>query len=76
MGHRVSGSSYSGVHGGVLVRLADGSSAPALDQFVHDQFRSLVTARAFTCLGARVAINRKAYRFAMYDKLGAPASAD
>ncbi len=75
MRHRVSGSSYSGVRDGLLVRLTDGSSAPALDQFVHDQFRSLVTARAFTCLGARAAINKKTYRFAMYDELGCPASA-
>ncbi|MFN2581488.1 MAG: guanitoxin biosynthesis heme-dependent pre-guanitoxin N-hydroxylase GntA [Candidatus Dormibacteria bacterium] len=45
-------------------------------RFVHDQFRSLVGARDFPCLGARAAINQGTYRFGLYDMLGSQASAE
>ena len=55
--------------------LASKSPASALEQLVHDQLYALVSARGFPCLGGRAAINRKAYRFAMYQEPGTLASA-
>jgi uncharacterized protein len=46
-----------------------------VEQLVHDQLYALVSAHGFPCLGGRAAINRKAYRFALYQELGTLASA-
>jgi FPC/CPF motif-containing protein YcgG len=50
--------------------------APPLAAFVHDNFRALVLNERFTCVGAKSAIRRDAYRFGLYEELGAPASVE
>lgn len=55
-------------------RLVVGSTVPALlataTEYVHHQFRSLVLARAFSCLGAKSALRRGNYGFGLYPELG------
>jgi FPC/CPF motif-containing protein YcgG len=50
--------------------------APPLAAFVHDNFRALVLNDRFTCVGAKSAIRRDAYRFGLYEELGAPLSVE
>lgn len=49
---------------------------PPLAQFVHDNFRALVLSDRFTCLGAKSAIRRGSYRFALYEELGGRSSVE
>jgi FPC/CPF motif-containing protein YcgG len=49
---------------------------PPLAEFVHDNFRALVLNDRFTCLGAKSAVRRNGYRFALYEELGGRASVE
>jgi FPC/CPF motif-containing protein YcgG len=63
---------YYAYRAGKLVRMADGSDAPALAQFVHKQFRALVSEADFPCVGARAAVRAESYRFSVYGEMGTP----
>lgn len=40
--------------------------------YVHHRFRTAVLGPAFSCLGAKAALRRGAYRFGLYSELGSP----
>jgi len=61
------------VVGGKLLRL-DGTPVSEPTQYVHDQFKALVLARAFPCVAARSAMNTGSYRFGLYDQMTSPAA--
>lgn len=58
----------------VPVQPADGSINPRAE-LVHDQLRSLITSRKFSCLGAKAALNGGDYWIGVYDEMaGDPAT--
>jgi FPC/CPF motif-containing protein YcgG len=62
-------SSYSGYHGGQLVRLLETAAPGAFAQVAHDAFRDWVLDPEFSCLAGRSALRRLSYRFGAYDRL-------
>jgi FPC/CPF motif-containing protein YcgG len=60
--------SYSQWDGEALVR-PDGGAPSALAERVHSALRAVILDPEFPCVGARSAMNRGSYRFAMYDEL-------
>lgn len=58
-------SSYSAFTGGKLTRRLEGKPT-ALEEFVHDSFRSLVLNPRFTCVAAKSAVAHDAYRIGNY----------
>jgi uncharacterized protein len=63
-------SAYAAFRGKKLEHLPSGAPTPPLMEFVHDSFRALVLNSRFTCVGAKAAIRRGAYRVGLYDALG------
>lgn len=61
---------------GGLQREEDGSAAEALTERVHGALRAVVLDPDFPCVGARAALNRGCYRFALYDTLASPAATE
>jgi FPC/CPF motif-containing protein YcgG len=61
-------SSYSLWDGEALVRTDDGAINPLAER-VHSALRAVILDPEFPCVGARSAMNRGSYRFAMYDEL-------
>jgi FPC/CPF motif-containing protein YcgG len=59
-------SSYLRHHEGRLIDGATSAPAPDLAAFVHDGLRALVLNERFTCIGAKSAFRRNAYRFGLY----------
>lgn len=56
---------------GALVRHCEPSRAPtALEEFVHDSFRSLVLNPKFSCVAAKSAIRSGSYRVGTYGAMG------
>jgi uncharacterized protein len=68
-------SSYLGYHAGRLEDLATAVPAADLAAFVHDALRALVLNDRFTCIGAKSAFRRNAYRFGLYSDMEAPSVA-
>jgi len=66
----VANSSYDAFADGKLVR-PFGGVVTAVEEFVHDSFRSLVLNPKFACVAAKSAIRSGNYRFANYPELGA-----
>lgn len=66
-------SSYAAWHDGQLVR-PDGQVPSPLACQVHERFRAFVLDPAFSCLGARSAVQRGAYRTGLYPDLGSAAA--
>lgn len=60
---------------GRLVDLATGGAAPPLARLIHDHFAAFVQSAAHPCVGAKAAVNRQAYRLAVYGRMGSPAAA-
>jgi hypothetical protein len=70
-------STYSAVENGRLVRVASPDVAvPPLVDLVHDAFRGLVLSRGFSCVGARSAVRRGTYRFAVLGDMGSAESTE
>lgn len=64
-------SSYATLRGNALVHPLTPEVAPEpRTDFVHDAFRSLVLNPRFSCVGAKSAVQRGAYRFGHYAALG------
>jgi uncharacterized protein len=63
------------LHDGRLVPVepADGSVNPRAE-LVHDQLRSLITSRKFSCLGAKAALNAGDYWIGVYGEMGGEAA--
>ena len=59
---------------GVLSHPYDPEPPSALTQFVHDGFRALVLNERFACVGGRSAVRQNAYRFGLYERMGARSS--
>jgi FPC/CPF motif-containing protein YcgG len=59
---------------GQLSRPFDTTPPTSLTHFVHDAFRALVLNERFSCVGARSAVNRNAYRFGLYGEMGGVAA--
>jgi FPC/CPF motif-containing protein YcgG len=68
-------SNYCRDDGRRLTRGFTDQPASALTTFVHDSVLALIRNPRFTCVGARSAVNRRTYRFALYSTLGGPDSA-
>ena len=66
-------SSYCGRHGGELVRLLETAPVASFTRIADASFRSFVFDDAFSCLGAKSAIRRDAYRIGTYARLDDPA---
>ncbi len=66
-------SAYHGWHGGELVRLLETAPTGPFARVAHDAFRSFVLDDAFSCLGAKSAVRRGAYRLGTYARLADPA---
>ena len=69
-------SSRAVFRGKKLVRTPLGEPATPLQEFVHDSFRALVLNPAFSCVGAKSAVQRGSYNFGLYaemDSLGSTA---
>jgi FPC/CPF motif-containing protein YcgG len=66
-------SAYHGVLDGQLVRLLETAPVSPFAQISHDAFRSFVLDDEFSCLGAKSAIRRGAYRFGTYGSMDDPA---
>ncbi len=66
---------YAAMHDGRLVRVA-APTTPVTDaaRRMHDDFRALVLDPRFSCLGAKAAVSRGAYRTGLYDELGSAAA--
>jgi FPC/CPF motif-containing protein YcgG len=64
-------SNYCRPEGRRLVR-GDGERASALTEFVHDGFHALVLNEHFSCVAAKGAVRRNAYRFGLYESLSSP----
>src|SRR3954470_21412172 len=60
---------------GRLWRPFDSEPPTPLTHFVHDAFRALVLNERFSCVGARSAVNRNAYRFGLYGEMGGTTAA-
>ncbi len=63
---------HDGTH---LVHADTGEPASALRSLVHDGVLALALNPQFSCIGARSALRRRAYRFGLYPALGCPRSA-
>ena len=59
---------------GVLSHPYDPEPPSALTKFVHDGFRALVLNERFACVGGRSAVRQNAYRFGLYERMGARSS--
>ena len=68
-------SNYCRHDGTRLVHAATGEPASALSALVHDGALALALNPQFSCIGARSALRRGAYRFGLYPALGCPRSA-
>jgi FPC/CPF motif-containing protein YcgG len=68
-------SNYCRHDGTRLVHAATGEPATPLSSLVHDGVLALALNPQFSCLGARSALRRGAYRFGFYPALGCPRSA-
>jgi FPC/CPF motif-containing protein YcgG len=62
-------SSYAAFDGTELVRLLETARPGAFDRIAHEAFREFVGSPAFSCLGARAAMQKRSYRFGTYRKL-------
>ena len=62
-------SSYAAYDGGEVVRLLETTRPSAFQRIAHAAFRGFVAADAFSCLGARAALNGGKYRFGTYRRL-------
>ena len=68
-------SNYCRYDGTRLVNAETDEPASALSALVHDGVLALALNPQFSCLGARSALRRRAYRFGLYPALGCPRSA-
>lgn len=67
-------SNYSVYHEGALERLLDWRDATARARLAHNAFRAFVTGDAFSCVGAKAAVQTGGYRFGYYEAMGDPAA--
>lgn len=67
-------SSYLRYHDGGLESHVERSPVSDIAAFVHDGLRALVLNDRFTCVGAKSALRRNAYRFGLYANMQDPAS--
>ncbi len=66
-------SSYAAFENKKLVRVLDPDQRPsAIMQLIHDLFRGLVLSASFSCVGAKAAIHRGAYRIGVYGRMNTP----
>lgn len=73
--HNESSGNFCRFEDGRLWRPFDSDPPTPLTHFVHDAFRALVLNERFSCVGARSAVNRNAYRFGLYSEMGAATAA-
>lgn len=67
-------SCYTRLTDGKLTQ-ADGITPAASEvRYIHDQFRSLVLAADFPCVGAKAAMTTAVYRFGLYTRMGTEAA--
>ena len=62
-------SSYLRHHEGRLIDAVTSAPASELAAFVHDGLRALVLNERFSCVGAKSAFRRDAYRFGLYEDM-------
>ncbi len=62
-------SRYAAFDGHELVRLLETATPSPFERIAHASFRSFIGDNAFSCLGARAAIQRRTYRFGAYRRL-------
>lgn len=67
-------SNYCRPDGKRLVRADSGTAPSALTGLVHDSLLALALSEHFSCVGAKAALRRGAYRFGLYPHLGSPSA--
>lgn len=70
----IQNSAYAIPRGDALILEAGQRPAPDVVQFVHAQLRALVGDARFPCVAARSAVKNGAYRFGLYQEMGAEAT--
>lgn len=66
-------SSYAAFENKKLIRVLEPDQHPsAIMELIHDSFRGLVLSSRFSCVGAKAAIHRGAYRIGVYSRMNTP----